>query len=75
MSGLLDRIGEVLGLKKKPGTAAAAEPTDPKTTAQVPSGTGPGDENPDARPTIGRRSGHRGGRPSEGHDEGIGARR
>ena len=51
MSGLLDRIGEVLGLKKKPGTAAAAEPTDPKTTAQVPSGTGPGDENPDARPT------------------------
>ena len=50
MSGLLDRIGEMLGRKKKPSTAAAAAPTDPKT-AQVPSATSPGEENPDAAPT------------------------
>lgn len=52
MSGLLDRIGEMLGLKKKPSTTAAAEPAEPMpTTAQVPSDTRPGDENPDAAPT------------------------
>jgi hypothetical protein len=52
MSGLLERIGEMLGMKKKPSAAAAAESADPMpTTAQVPSGGRPVEENPDAAPT------------------------
>jgi hypothetical protein len=47
MSGLVDRIGEMLGMKKKPGTTAAAEPADPP----APSSTRVPDENPDA-PTV-----------------------
>jgi hypothetical protein len=49
MSSLLDRIGEMLGLKKKPSTTAAAVPAEPMT-APAPSGARPGDENPDAAP-------------------------
>jgi hypothetical protein len=43
MSGLLDRIGEMLGMKKKPGTNA-----DP---VAAPSRTRVADKNPDAPPT------------------------
>jgi hypothetical protein len=50
MSGLLDRIGEMLGMKKKPGTSAAGAPADPIPTT-APSSSRVPDENPDAAPT------------------------